>query len=355
MIDPLEPRHPRVLLLGDTRSVGHHGSSSVVKVILDALGRRGIDAVSSSELSRLASEPASLMARSIDGVLINAEGALHGKSKHALQFATVAEACRKAGLPCFVINAVLDECDREVTEKLCKVSGMFCREGRSKARANSLGIPAQLCPDLTFALELPDGLEWMPGDRVLVTNSTMAETNRALHSFATRKVFSYLPLRGAPQITRYADTKSVSRAVKFAVRSRVGRLFRGNFQADRFGCAVATPEQFLRKISNHTRLVISGRFHGVCLCLKVGVPFLAVRSNTYKIEGMLEDAGFIGRLVAIDALENGDSSLKQLDDAANWSEADEQNRRRYLEFAESSISACFDGIASMVKDHSMRA
>jgi hypothetical protein len=345
---------PRVLLLGDTRSVGHHGSSSVVRVILDELGRRGIDVVSSTKLSNLASDPPSLKTRSIDGVLINAEGALHGQSKHALQFSRVVEACEENGLPCFVINAVLDECDREVTEKLRKVSGMFCRESRSKARADSLGIPAQLCPDLTFALHLPEGLKWVPGPKGLVTDSTLAETNRFLHSFAALHDFSYLPLRGAPQITSYTETKSVSRALKFGVRSRVGQLFRGNFQADRYGCAVATADQFLRKISNNTKLVISGRFHGVCLCLKVGVPFLAVRSNTYKIEGLVEDAGFVDRLVAIDALVDRDNAVKLLNAAANWSEADEQNRCRYIEFAENSISACFNNIANTMKNVAIR-
>jgi hypothetical protein len=342
-------QRPRVLLLGDTRSVGHHGSSSVVKVILDELGRRGIDVVSSTELAGLASDPPALKTRSIDGVLINAEGALHGHSKHAVRFARVVEACEENGLPCFVINAVLDECDRDVTDKLRKVSGMFCRESRSKARADSLGIPAQLCPDLTFALHLPEGLDWVPGTKGLVTDSTLAETNRFLHSFAALHDFSYLPLRGAPQITSYSETKSVSRALKFAVRRRVGQFFRGRFQADRYGCAVATADQFLQKIASNTKLVISGRFHGVCLCLKVGVPFLAVRSNTYKVEGLLEDAGFADRLVAMDALADRDRSFELLNTAANWSEADEQNRCRYIKFAEDSIRACFDHIASTMK------
>jgi polysaccharide pyruvyl transferase WcaK-like protein len=177
----------------------------------------------------------------------------------------------------------------------------------------------------------------------------LAETNRFLHRFAALHDFSYLPLRGAPQITNYTDTKSVSRALKFAVRRRAGQFFRGNFQADRYGCAVATADQFLKTIASNTKLVISGRFHGVCLCLKVGVPFLAVRSNTYKIEGLLEDAGFADRLVSIDALADRDMSVQLLKAASDWSEADEQNRRQYIKFAEGSICACFDKIASTTR------
>jgi polysaccharide pyruvyl transferase WcaK-like protein len=225
---------------------------------------------------------------------------------------------------------------------------MFCRERRSKAEADSLGIPAQLCPDLTFALHLPDRLSWIPGAKGLVTDSTIAETNQTLHRFATLHALSYLPLRAAPHITSYTD-RSVSRALKFAFRNRIGQFFRGNFQADRYGCTVATVEKFLRQISANTKFVITGRFHGVCFCLKVGVPFLAVRSNTYKVEGLLEDAGFADRLVAKDALADRDRSFELLTAAANWSEADEQNRCRYIKFAEDSIRACFDHIASTMK------
>lgn len=38
-------------------------------------------------------------------------------------------------------------------------------------------------------------------------------------------------------------------------------------------------------------LYVTGRFHGVCLAMMFQVPFLAVPSNSHKIEGLLEDCG----------------------------------------------------------------
>jgi hypothetical protein len=64
---------------------------------------------------------------------------------------------------------------------------------------------------------------------------------------------------------------------------------------------------------------------------------------------MLEDAGFTERLIAVDALANGDGMAELLKAAENWSDADEQNRRKYIEFEENSISACFDSIATSTK------
>ncbi len=37
--------------------------------------------------------------------------------------------------------------------------------------------------------------------------------------------------------------------------------------------------------------LVTGRFHQVCMALALGTPFLAVRSNTAKIEALCRDAG----------------------------------------------------------------
>lgn len=38
-------------------------------------------------------------------------------------------------------------------------------------------------------------------------------------------------------------------------------------------------------------LYVTGRFHGVCLAMMLQVPFLAIPSNSHKIEGLLADCG----------------------------------------------------------------
>lgn len=37
-------------------------------------------------------------------------------------------------------------------------------------------------------------------------------------------------------------------------------------------------------------LVVTGRFHGICLAILAKRPFVAFASNTHKIEGLLKDA-----------------------------------------------------------------
>jgi polysaccharide pyruvyl transferase WcaK-like protein len=51
--------------------------------------------------------------------------------------------------------------------------------------------------------------------------------------------------------------------------------------------------------------VVTARFHSVCLCIGLGVPFVAVSSNTPKIEALLEDSGLdVGRrMISRDSLD----------------------------------------------------
>lgn len=44
-------------------------------------------------------------------------------------------------------------------------------------------------------------------------------------------------------------------------------------------------------------LYITGRFHGVCLAMMLQVPFLAIPSNSHKIEGLLADCGCLELLI----------------------------------------------------------
>jgi hypothetical protein len=337
---PVQSRRPRILLLGDTRIVGHHGSSSVVRVILRELGLRGCD-VTSSGAAGFDYRVSELSA--FDGVLMNAEGALHGRNPNAVRIARMAIETRRAGVPCYILNAVVDECHEDVVSGLRLATKVYCREHRSLERATAYGAPAIQCPDLTFALDTPDDLIWSPGERLIVTDSTLASSNRALHRFARRSHGQFLPLRSRPDVSIFSSRKALIRIAKFQLRHVVGRLFPGSFAADRFGSAVPSTDAFLRSLTAGVQMVVAGRFHAVCLCMKLGVPFVAVRSNTHKVEGMLEDAGLAHKFIDLEALaENVD--LPRLLQANDWTPEDNASCRAYVKDAQACIASCFDDI-----------
>ena len=47
---------------------------------------------------------------------------------------------------------------------------------------------------------------------------------------------------------------------------------------------------FIEKVSRYDNIVC-GRFHGILICLLLGIPFSAYPSNTYKNEGLMIDLG----------------------------------------------------------------
>lgn len=337
-------RRPRVLLIGDTRTVGHQGSALVVQVIFHEFERRGVDVISPRvvgsrfDLAKLAS---------FDAVVINGEGALHVRSPKAHLISRVARRARDLGTPCFVLNSVIDECDDEVIEGFPALTAVFCRERRSLDRARSYGATAKLCPDVTLAVDMPANLKWTPGEKIIVTDSTLNSANRILHAFARRTHAPFLPMRTRPQVRMFSSKKSFLRVMKYEVRHKIGKMVPGSFTADRFGCAVESPDAFLRAIASGTKFIVSGRFHGVCLAMRLGVPFLAARTITHKVEGLLEDAQLSHKLVDMDAV-NSTTRLDTLFAAGAWSEADEIHRRDYVASAEKAVAACFDEVVAHI-------
>jgi polysaccharide pyruvyl transferase WcaK-like protein len=51
-------------------------------------------------------------------------------------------------------------------------------------------------------------------------------------------------------------------------------------------------------------MVVTGRFHAVCLAILTRTPFVAVKSNSWKIETLLRDIGLNpGRVRALDTIQ----------------------------------------------------
>ncbi len=344
-------RRPKILVMGDTRAVGHHGSTLVMEAIVRELAIRDADAAiagpvrSEFDVARL---------RTFDGVVINGVGALHVRSPKALLISQFARRARDIGIPCFLVNTVIDECDEEVIQGFPALTGVFCREPRSLERAKSYGAAAKLCPDVTLAIETPKDIKWHAGEKVIVTDSTLGSVNKLLHAFARRTHAAFLPMRTRPQVPIFSSKKAFMRIVKYEVRHKIGNVLPGNFTADRFGCAVGSADAFLRAIAGDTKFIVSGRFHGACLAMRLGVPFLAVRSITHKVESLLDDAQLSHKLIDLETLKST-TRLDSLFAAATWSDADQARCRNYVANAQKAVAACFDDVVAQIAVERARA
>jgi hypothetical protein len=90
--------------------------------------------------------------------------------------------------------------------------------------------------------------------------------------------------------------------------------------------------------------VITGRFHATLFCLLSATPFVAVASNTGKIEAVLEDVfGCTSRLVPAEAI----AGLSRVH-VPTFTAAEDSLRQTYLSAARTRIGRMFDVIAATV-------
>jgi polysaccharide pyruvyl transferase WcaK-like protein len=331
----------RVLLVNDTRIVGHHGSSSVVDVIFQEFARRGMSVVSDVEHGI---DIRSLGDHGCQAVVINGEGAMHGGGKHSHLFSRIGEQMHQRGIPVFLINTVFNERTPEIVARMRYFTGIYCRETQSANLLGAAGVDARVCPDLTFGLDLPDGLAFRPGSRIVVLDTTVASKNRTLYRFCLENGLQFQPMRASPRLVRATSYRNLLRIARFSATKYAGKLLPGVYAFGRYANAVTSSRAFFERMTDETLVVVASRFHGVCFCIKAGVPFLAISSNTPKIEGMLADAGLSHRM-----LDMADLNLDAIRSRCAWSPSDEERRKHYVNNAKVRVAQMFDQIAAAVQ------
>ncbi len=43
--------------------------------------------------------------------------------------------------------------------------------------------------------------------------------------------------------------------------------------------------------------IVTGRYHAICFAINSMTPFIAISSNSHKIEGLMEDIGLNNRII----------------------------------------------------------
>lgn len=255
-----------VALFNDTGKVAHVGCRGVSLGHDKMLSRLGIEvrqrsflgdwsdlwrgdrsaslkAFHASELPRLLSE--------VGAVVVNGEGTIH--HGHGLHLLTILAGAQELGLPTFLVNAVFQECD-QFTDVLCKLDDFTVRDARSSAYLKRLGVPHRVVFDSILEAEFDAEPAHDFSGKIVITDWHPVRAGDVgaplLHLLAElREEAVYYPLEGA---ARESDWRHAIADLRTA------------------------------------RLVVTGRHHGVCLAGLAGVPFVALGSNTWKIEGLLE-------------------------------------------------------------------
>lgn len=173
------------------------------------------------------------ISKEVDLVIVNGEGSLHHNRRNDL-LSVAKEA------PAILINTVFEA---NTTEGLEHFKYIACRESWSKAAMDDASV--EVVPDLLF------GNKWL----------------RQWDNFGKKP---NVPLR-------WGETDSVLRQ-------------------GQFGKSAITDKQDFMEWLTALDAVVCGRFHAVAAAAVAGVPFVAYPSNTWKVQGMLDDMGQLDRL-----------------------------------------------------------
>jgi hypothetical protein len=283
----------KAVLINTTFQLGHHGCT-LVDLQLDLLtAAAGLDICAKLPLH---SDWQKLAPAEFDVVLVNGEGALHHNSKAARRLAEVPLWARERGRPAFLINSVYEANGPEIAAGVARFDAVFARDELSRGALTEARIAATVVPDLA--------LTWEPtvtrgtGRLVVVTDSTVHDTNARLHRLALATGARYLPLMARPPHPAVKPHADASRWWRYVAKRLAAQVAPPGLWRDRWRRLIPGFDDYIAWLAENAGLVVSGRFHGVCIALDLGIPVLGVSSNTWKIEAVLAGAGLTNRLVS---------------------------------------------------------
>lgn len=277
----------KAVILNDTRGDNHFGCFRVMRVIEEQLARRNIKVIATSLVRNDWENDRRFLAAmpQADVIVINGEGTLHHGAKAGERLLKVVDHPVRGEKPVVLINALYQENPTDWNGYLEKMALIATRDSWSaKSVLEQTGREVFMVPDLSLA----EGM--MPPsphtrDLLLVGDSVSRETSRGLLRIAASRPDARLfPIT----LTIKASKPHFPQPLK-AMRDAYTKLHAAGF-ALRHGNVLfnKTEDDFvddLRRASLH----VTGRFHSICFCLFTRTPFLALDSNSWKIEALLHD------------------------------------------------------------------
>lgn len=257
----------RVRILGDHSRV-HIGCAAVWSVLQDAIRLQNVEIVDNDNF---------------DVLVVNGEGSMHhGRPAFRNKMAALEDAVSR-GRRAFLVNTLWQENPNSYDHVLRALDGIVVREAKSRDDlAKRHDIIAHASIDLSyFARVEPQGSVLDFAGRIVVTDFLSPEYGNFVR--ATAGILAGLP---------YLDIKEGS----------WDRLVRS-----------------LRTSS----LLVTGRHHAVYAASKAKVPFIAVKGNSHKIEGLFQSAAVVIPVLenmaeAAEAVRTWDGDVREFEKLWRW-------------------------------------
>lgn len=330
-----------VVIVNDTSVDRHHGCARVMRTLRTLVARRGMEVIAEAVAHRDWRDDADF-ARAFARaslVLVNGEGTIHHDRPAGRALLEAGRAARTLGIPAALINASWQANDVSCGALLKEFTIVAVRESESLREVAGAGVVARRVPDLSLYF---DGPASGPRREVGFTDSVLPQTAERLRALRLRhdgRALSILEPARAPwgrlSALRYAASATTDRSPLGRLRS-VGRAL------GELGALSPTEEAFVARMSG-LRLLVTGRFHGVCLALVTRTPFVAVETNTHKIHGLIADTGVGAWRVTSASAVDGELLAR----AAAWEPGELEALGDFLADGRRATDALFDDLSAL--------
>ncbi len=279
-------------LVNDTRYDNHHGGLMVVRNLHAAMAARGWSCTGSLPVSarpgRLDRVRRPLSETEL--VIVNGEGSLHHNSRNTRR---LLEICRRLQRthPVAIVNALWQDNDAAAWKPVLDAcAAVYARDRRSREQLVGIGMDAGYAPDLTF-YNYPRPSAAVH-ERYACTDSVLADwTDWALAECERSGDLDFLTLF-TRTLTHTRGPRDWSRRIKYALAPNLCARLHLPLAARYRALCFATDDtaELMARIASAPAICVA-RYHALCFALQQNRPFVAVPSNSYKSEILLDEVG----------------------------------------------------------------
>lgn len=342
----------KAVLLNDTSHDHHYGCEVVMRNIHRALRERGIEVIYACPVGHdWKADSLCLSAiQSCDIVVVNGEGTIHHSKMRGKWLVEVAPHAEALGKPAVLFNATYQENDESFVPYLKAFKHIYVRESLSQAELQAQGVKSEVVPDMTFYSSYQENGSVAESPRIGFSDGASSRIARRLYKLSIACRHSpYLPMF-TPVSHECCDMRSFYKQAIFYLQRFLGkvvaRFMRVKMRYISYAHVIPTFDAYVAAIKG-LNLLVTGRFHSLCFAIQNLVPFVALSSNSHKIEGLITDMGIgQGRILPIDVLEKC-SPDEMLERFGRYTEEEKEKIRKYNREAVLKIDAMFDEIAAL--------
>jgi len=292
----------KVAILNDTSNVPHHGCGIVSSCLSELLLNNNFEVIDINpcEKNWRLNKKFIKNLQMTDVVIVNGEGTLHHSQKIAMELIKIGKYVKSMSrIPVVLINATIQDNNNSFYDYLKYFDMIFVREYMSHIDLMEHGIISKVTPDLSFySVFSRNSYEYRKG--VGVTDSVFLDLSEKMYKLSQVNNYYFLPILTVPRFN-FDNIFMMAKSVKYYASRLVNLVInKSNFLADykntRSLFYEDSYEKYINKISSLSFILI-GRYHSLCFAIKTLTPFVVVKSNSFKIEGILNDIGIGARMV----------------------------------------------------------